>query len=396
MYRIITRARLFLPKPRKTRSRKGAGFSQVVLQSRLKSAIKRLNPTIPPEIHQDKIREALQQVLNLPHQKLIDNNEAFHKILTEGVSIEYQKKEGPRWYSIFLIDFENPKSNDFLVCKQFTVTQNNKTRRLDLVLFVNGLPLVVLELKNPTDEQATVHKAFTQLQNYKKFISKLFFYNEILVASDGLDAKAGSLSANWDRFIAWKSVDGIKEEQKTTSQIETLIKGMLRPVVLLDLIRHFTVFEKTTGFIPARDGNKANITQIMTLKKIAAYHQYFTVNKAVESTIRALAKDKDLIKEKPESYDLESVEKQKKGDRKVGIVWHTQGSGKSLSMVFYAGKLIVDSRMGNLTIVVITDRNDLDDQLFYTFASSRHLLRQEPKQAKDLAVYLYCTKQGEV
>ena len=358
-------------------------FSQVVLQSRLKSAIKRLNPTIPPEIHQDKIREALQQVLNLPHQKLIDNNEAFHKILTEGIRVEYQKKEGPRWYSIFLIDFENPKSNDFLVCNQFTVTQNNKTRRLDLVLFVNGLPLVVLELKNPTDEQATVHKAFTQLQNYKKFISKLFFYNEILVASDGLDAKAGSLSADWDRFIAWKSVDGIKEEQKTTSQIETLIKGMLRPVVLLDLIRHFTVFEKTTGFIPARDGNKANITQIMTLKKIAAYHQYFTVNKAVESTIRALAKDKDLIKEKPESYDLESVEKQKKGDKRVGIVWHTQGSGKSLSMVFYAGKLIVDSRMGNLTIVVITDRNDLDAQLFDTFASSRHLLRQEPKQAKN-------------
>ena len=324
-------------------------FSQVVLQSRLKSAIKRLNPTIPPEIHQDKIREALQQVLNLPHQKLIDNNEAFHKILTEGVSVEYQKKEGPRWYSIFLIDFENPKSNDFLVCNQFTVTQNNEVRRTDLVLFVNGLPLVVLELKNPTDEQATVHKAFTQLQNYKKFISKLFFYNEILVASDGLDAKAGSLSADWDRFIAWKSVDGIKEEQKTTSQIETLIKGMLRPVVLLDLIRHFTVFEKTTGFIPARDGNKANITQIMTLKKIAAYHQYFTVNKAVESTIRALAKDKDLIKEKPESYepesyDLESVEKQKKGDKRVGIVWHTQGSGKSLSMVFYAGKLVVDSR----------------------------------------------------
>ena len=347
-------------------------LSGVVLRNRLKIAIDRFNPGIPEDVRQ----QALREVLNLPSQNLIENNEAFHQMLTDGVGVEYQKNGDTVGDKVWLIDFETPFNNDLSVCNQFTVIENNATKRPDIVILMNGLPLVAIELKNPTDENATVRKAFTQLQNYKKAISSLFYYNSVLVASDGLDAKMGSLTAGWEWFMSWKTVDGIREDKTTTPQIETLIKGMLRPDVLLDFIKHFTVFEKTR-----REDLETGLTSVATIKKIAAYHQYHAVNKAIESTIRAATDMPGMTQENPAIYGLPATDQQPKGDRKAGVVWHTQGSGKSLSMVFYAGKLIIDSRMANPTIVVITDRNDLDDQLFDTFASSKQLLRQEPIQA---------------
>jgi len=243
------------------------------------------------------------------------------------------------------------------VTNQFSVLHKETLKRPDVVLLVNGLPLVVLELKNPEDEQATVKKAFTQLQNYKSFIPSLFVYNSVLVASDGYDTKAGSLTAGWSRFMAWKTVDGVREDPRTVPQIETLIRGLLRPDILLDMIRNFTVFAKEQQIDP-----ESGLVSVGTVKMIAAYHQYHAVNKAIDSTLKAAAKD---------------------GDCKAGVVWHTQGSGKSLSMVFYAGRIV--QALDNPTVVVVTDRNDLDDQLFDTFAASKQLLRQVPEQARSRA-----------
>lgn len=346
-------------------------FSDVVLIERLKNAITSLNSSVP----EDARGHALKNVLNVIGPGLIEGNEVFHRMLTEGVDVEYMAEHGVKGDKVWLFDFKDVKNNEFVVCNQFTVIQNNINKRPDIVLFVNGLPLVVIELKNPADENATVKKAYTQIQNYKKVIPNLFFYNEIIVVSDGLDAKAGTITSEWSRFLAWKTVDGIKEDKATVPQIETLIKGMLRPDVLLDLIRHFIVFEKTK-----KEDAETGLTRIESMKKVAAYHQYHAVNKAIESTIRATAIDKNsYIKESPSSYGLPSVQSQKKGDRKAGVVWHTQGSGKSLSMVFYTGKIVLE--LNNPTVVVITDRNDLDDQLFETFAGCKQLLRQEPIQA---------------
>jgi type I restriction enzyme R subunit len=326
-------------------------LSEVVLKKRLKDAISRINP-----YKLEVIREqAFKAVLNLASQNLIESNEEFHRMLTNGIDAEFLAADGVRGNKIWLIDFEDISNNEFLVCNQFTVTEKEKTKRPDVVLFVNGLPLVVLELKNPSDENATVKKAFTQLQNYKTAVSSLFNYNSILVASDGLDAKAGSLTANWSRFATWKTKDGEKEEKVTIPQLETLISGMLKKEVLLDLIRNFTVFQKVK-----REDAKTGQTFVETIKILAAYHQYYAVKKAVESS---------------------KLASRENGDRKAGVVWHTQGSGKSLSMVFYAGKIVLE--LDNPTIVVITDRNDLDDQLFETFASSKQLLRQEPVQVEN-------------
>ena len=354
-------------------------LSDVVLRARLKTAIDSLNPTIPAKVRE----QALRQVAALSGQNLIESNEAFYQMLIERVAEEYQKNGETVGAKVRLIDFDNPLNNNFVVCNQFTVTENNPvsgygtgiTKRPDVVIFINGLPLVVIELKNPTDENATVQKAFAQLQTYKQVIPNLFCYNGVLVASDGLDARAGSLTSGRTRFMAWKTVDGKMEDSSTTPQIETLIRGMLRPNVLLDLIRHFTVFEKTKT-----EDVSTRLIRIETVKKIAAYHQYHAVKEAVKSTIRASHGEK--IKEDPEAYGLPGVKSQPKGDRKAGVVWHTQGSGKSLSMVFYAGLLVVNHEMKNPTIVVITDRNDLDDQLFGAFVAGKNLLRQEPRQAE--------------
>lgn len=326
-------------------------LGQVVLKNRLEKAIDTLNPVIAEEAKD----QALRMVLNLPSQNLMDNNEAFHRLLTEGVEVEVMGVDGIQGDKVKLIDFDHVENNEFIVCNQFTVTENNITKRPDVVLFVNGLPLIVIELKNPVDENATVAKAFTQLQNYKNAIPSLFYYNAVLVASDGLDAKMGTISSDISRFLAWKSSDGYKEDKATTPQIETLAKGMLSKQVLLDLIGHFIVFEKTK-----KEDAKTGLALVTTIKKIAAYHQYFAVNKAIEKTL--VASDED-------------------GDRKAGVVWHTQGSGKSLSMVFYAGKTVL--KLNNPTIVVITDRNDLDEQLFDTFAGCKQLLRQDPVKAEN-------------
>ena len=353
-------------------------YEDVLLTERLKNSISRINPKTPI----DSQNEALKEIQRINSPELLANNETFHRMLTEGINVSYQKDGNRRGDLVWLIDFENPQNNEFVVANQFTVIENGNNKRPDVILFVNGIPLVVLELKNPADENATVKSAYKQLQTYKAVIPGLFTYNGFMVISDGLEAKAGSLSAGLTRFMAWKSADGKEEASNLVSQLETLINGMLNKETLLDLIRHFVVFEKSK-----KEDSKTGIVSISTVKKLAAYHQYYAVNRAVESTLRAtgyqlqIGMSVSLALEPPEDYGLAGVKTQPKGDRKGGVVWHTQGSGKSLSMVFYTGKIVL--ALDNPTVLVITDRNDLDDQLFDTFASSTQLLRQEPKQAEN-------------
>jgi type I restriction enzyme R subunit len=350
-------------------------FEDVVLEEKLRQAIERINPDIQSSARED----AIKQILRLNSPELITNNESFHRLLTEGIKVSYQKGGYDRGDLVWLIDFENPENNEFIVANQFTVIANNVNKRPDIVLFINGTPLVVIELKNPTDENATIKSAFKQVQTYKESIPRLFTYNGFMVITDGLEAKAGTISSGLSRFMAWKTADGKMEASPLIGQLETLIKGMLDKKTILDLIRHFIVFESTK-----KEDNETGIISIQTVKKLAAYHQYYAVNKAVESTLRAsgfVAQSKDRVRVSPAEFGLPDVNSQKFGDRKGGVVWHTQGSGKSLSMVFYTGKVVL--ALDNPTIVVITDRNDLDDQLFDTFAAAKQLLRQEPVQAED-------------
>jgi len=326
-------------------------FEDVILKDKLTNALTSINPSLD----YDQIEYAVKQCERLKSTELLTDNETFHKMLTEGITVEVQKDGVTRGEIVKLIDFDNVSNNDFVVSNQFTIVENGVNKRPDLILFVNGLPLVVIELKNPVDKNATVASAYKQIQTYKSVIPSLFTYNAFCIISDGLEAKAGTISAGLTRFMSWKSSDGKSEASKLISQVETMITGMLNPVTLLDLIRNFIVYEKST-----KEDSKTGITTIETVKKLAAYHQYYAVNKAVERTTKASAED---------------------GDKKGGVVWHTQGSGKSLSMVFYTGKIVLS--LNNPTILVITDRNDLDDQLFDTFASSASLLRQEPIQAEN-------------
>jgi len=352
-------------------------FEDVLLLDRLKKAVGRINSSIPADVRED----AIKQILRLNSPELIANNEAFHRMLTEGIKVSYHKDGADRGDLVWLIDFKNPENNEFLVTNQFTVIENEVNKRPDVILFVNGLPLIVIELKNPADENATVKSAFKQLQTYKQTIPGLFTYNGFMVISDGLEAKSGSLSAGYSRFMAWKSSDDKTVASPRIGQMETLINGMLNKRTLLDIIRHFIVFDKSK-----KEDNETGVTTIMTVKKLAAYHQYYAVNRAVESTLRASrysetkTTDGFMVMESPASYGLVGVASQPAGDRKGGVVWHTQGSGKSLSMVFFTGKIVL--AMDNPTILVITDRNDLDDQLFDTFAASKQLLRQDPAQAE--------------
>jgi len=328
-------------------------FEQIILIERLRKAVAVLNPDIP----HDAQEQAIQKVLRIYSPELLHNNESFHQLLVEKIKIPYQQNGFERSYEVALVDFENPMNNAFLCVNQYIIVEKNQNKRPDILLFVNGIPLVVIELKNATDENATMRKAFDQLQTYKATIPSLFTYNALCVISDGHECKAGSLSAGFSRYMAWKTADGKKEASRFSPQLDILLKGMLNPSTLLDLVRNFIVFEKNK-----KEDTKTGITQIETVKKLAAYHQYYAVNRAVQSSIVASGA---------------------KGDKRGGVVWHTQGSGKSLSMVFYSGKLITAPEMQNPTILVITDRNDLDDQLFDTFANSKQLLRQEPVQAKD-------------
>ncbi len=490
-------------------------FEEVVLQDKLKNAVRAINTAISYDAQQD----AIKQVLRIASPDMLANNEAFHRFLTEGIPVTKRVDGQERGDRVFLIDFENPLNNEFLVVNQFTIVENGVNKRPDIILFVNGLPLVVIELKNATDEKTTVNAAYRQIETYKAMIPSLFTFNAFSVISDGLEAKAGTISAGLSRFMAWKSHDGNTEASKTVSQLETLTKGMLNPTTLLDLVRHFIVFEKF------KKEDAEGIVTVQTVKKLAAYHQYYAVNRAVESTKRASGylqkfpsqggvvedrggrnsknyfslpynpaledKAKELrqagnlsevlfwnqvknkqfkgfdfdrqkvignyivdfycsnchtvieidgsshddkkeydaerdrfleslglrvihipvqdimmkmgevmerlfhhpalqgtpptegnfLQEAPASYGLPDVKQQPDGDRKGGVVWHTQGSGKSLSMVFFTGKIVL--ALNNPTILVITDRNDLDDQLFDTFAASKQLLRQDPIQATD-------------
>ena len=363
--------------PDTPKSERGS-YEEVLLLGRLEEAVRRINPSIP----YDTQTEAIKEVQRINSPELLNNNEAFHRMLTEGIKVSYQKDGNQRGDLVWLIDFKHPEKNEFVVANQFTVIENGNTKRPDVILFVNGIPLVVIELKNPADENTTVKSAFKQLQTYKTIIPSLFTYNGFMVVSDGLEARAGSLSAGMTRFMSWKSADGKEEASHLVGQLETLINGMLNKETLLDLIRHFVVFEKLK-----KEDSETGITTISTIKKLAAYHQYYAVNRAVESTLRATGYTPpketpvSMAMEDPASYGVAGVKSQPKGDRKGGVVWHTQGSGKSLSMVFYTGKIVL--ALNNPTVLVITDRNDLDDQLFDTFASSTQLLRQEPKQVEN-------------
>ncbi|WP_295422164.1 type I restriction endonuclease subunit R [Sulfurovum sp.] len=350
-----------------------SSFEDVILREKLFSSMIAINPSLDYTL----IEDAIKQIERIDSTELLTNNESFHKLLTEGVKVDNTKDGVTRGEILKLIDLDHIEKNDFTVMNQFTIIEDGVNKRPDLILFINGLPLVVLELKNAVDENATVKSAYKQIQTYKETIPSLFTYNAFCVISDGIEAKAGTISAGFSRFMAWKSSDGHDEASKLIPEIETLIEGMLKPETLLDLIRSFIVFEKDK-----REDSRTGITTIETVKKLAAYHQYYAVNKAIESTLRAVGDGyADSVMESPSSYGLPDVKEQPKGDGKAGVVWHTQGSGKSLSMVFYTGKIVL--ALDNPTILVITDRNDLDDQLFDTFAASQSLLRQEPIQAED-------------
>lgn len=350
-----------------------SNYAEVLLPGRLTEAAGRINHKLP----RDVVEMALKEVQRVHSPDLLAGNEAFHRFLTEGVPVSRQKDGDTRGERVWLIDFTRPENNEFVVANQFTVIENHQKKRLDLVLFVNGIPLVVIELKNAADERATLKTAYQQIETYKQTIPSFFTSNAVVVISDGLEAKAGSMSASLSRFMAWKSADGKAEASHLVSQLETLIIGMLNQATLLDLVRHFIVFEKDSK----EDPDTGQIT-ISTVKKLAAYHQFYAVNAAVASTLRAADMSGPLsVRENPASYGLPGIADQPKGDMKAGVVWHTQGSGKSLSMVFYTGKIVL--ALDNPTVLVITDRNDLDDQLFDTFAASKQLLRQEPVQAKD-------------
>ncbi len=326
-------------------------YEDVLLKDTLHKAITRLNPNIPAPIREN----TFNHIHHMHSEQLINGNKEFHQTLIEGVKVSVRKNSETRGDLIRLIDFNNPENNTYHVINQFTVINENHNHRADIVLFINGLPLVVFELKNPREQRATLQSAYKQLQTYKQYIPSLFTYNSILIISDGLEAKAGTLTSAMDRFMAWKSIDGKTKTPHNVNQLETLIKGMLNKKTLLDLIRYFTTFEKTK-----KENIKTKIINIENIKKLAGYHQYYATNKALESVVKASSGS---------------------GNRKGGVIWHTQGSGKSLTMVFSAGKII--QKLNNPTIVVITDRNDLDNQLFDTFASSKSLLRQNPVQAKN-------------
>lgn len=347
-------------------------YGDVLLMGRLQAAMSKLNLTIPADV----IQSAVRKLSRIATSNVLADNEEFHRMLVDGVPVEYRKGGDIKGDYVRVVDFENPLNNEFLVVNQYTVVQNNNNKRPDVLLFVNGIPLVIFELKNPANENATCHKAYDQLQAYKLAIPGIFTYNEICIISDGLKAKAGSLTASYSRFSAWKTKDGIKEAAKFDDELSTLIHGLCNPVTLIDYIQNFVTYEKTQT-----EDKVTNIVKVETAKKIAAYHQYYAVNKAVEQTIRASGVGISglTLQEDPASYGLPAASDQPKGDHKAGVVWHTQGAGKSLSMVFYTGKIV--RALNNPTILVINDRNDLDDQLFDTFAGNSELLRQPPKQA---------------
>ncbi|MCB0539650.1 MAG: hypothetical protein KDE33_19195, partial [Bacteroidetes bacterium] len=255
-----------------------SSYEELLLNNRMADAIRRINPTVPPAAQE----EAIKEIQRIHSPELLTNNESFHRLLTEGIKVSYQKDGQQRGDLVWLIDFNTPENNDFIVANQFTVVEDGVNKRPDVILFVNGIPLVVMELKNAADENATIKSAFRQIETYKAVIPSLFTYNAFTIISDGLEARAGTLSSGMSRFMAWKSADGKEEASHLVSQMETLINGMLNKETLLDLVRHFIVFEKSK-----KEDAKTGVTTISTVKKLAAYHQYYAVNRAVESVLRA-------------------------------------------------------------------------------------------------------------
>ncbi len=317
-------------------------YTQVLLVGRLREAINRLNPLVPLVARED----ALQQLLNLDTPVLMAANRAFHQLLVKGVPVQYRKNGETRGDFVRLIDFDDPAANQWLAVNQFSIKGPKYTRRPDIILFVNGLPLVLFELKNPADQNADIWKAYDQIQTYKEQIPDVFQYNELLVITDGTEARLGSLSATAERFMAWRTIDGVTlDPLGQFNELETLVRGILDPKYLLDFLPFFILFEN--------DG--------ATIKKIAGYHQFHAVRSAILQVIAASRPG---------------------GNRKGGVVWHTQGSGKSITMTCFAAVVMRDEAMENPTIVVITDRNDLDGQLFGVFSLSQELLREQPVQVE--------------
>lgn len=319
-------------------------FRDVILVDRLSSALQDINPHLPIE----SIQEVLKMVVNVTSPSLTVANKAFHSLLVNGVDVHIRQNDNSyKVEKAYLVDTQNIQNNQFMVANQFSIEENGITKRPDLIVFMNGIPLVVIELKSAIEENVDLSHAYRQLQTYKKTISTLFHYNSFLVISDGINTKAGTITSDEDWFMMWRTIDGNGIEAQHIPSLEVLIKGMFEKERFIDIIRNFVLFQH----------DKTSDTKIL-----AGYHQYHAVNKAIENSVRAT---------------------QTAGDRRVGVIWHTQGSGKSLSMVFYAGKLVLHPKLENPTIVVITDRNDLDDQLFETFLKSQDILRNQPVQAND-------------
>ena len=344
-------------------------FGDVILVGRLRDAIQRLNPAIPADAHE----EALRKVLRVGSPSLNQTNRAFHVMLRDGVPVEYQRSDGSiAGDHVRLIDFHKAQDNDWLAVNQFTIIEGQHNRRPDIVVFVNGLPLGVVELKNAADEEATIWTAFNQLQTYKQQISSLFHYNEVMIVSDGTSARIGSLTANQEWFKVWRTIDGEHDAPATALELEVMLKGVFAQHRLLDLLHHFIVFEEDT------DSDRL-------IKIIAGYHQFHAVNAAVEETVRASGMSSVYkLGDGTGNYWAGRMHSGKQGDRRAGVVWHTQGSGKSFSMLFYAARIVRHPAMQNPTIVLLTDRNDLDDQLFGQFQRCHELLRQTPVQAESV------------
>ncbi|WP_028765111.1 type I restriction endonuclease subunit R [Shewanella colwelliana] len=361
-------------------------YHQVVLKQRLLERIEVLNPELP----QESLAVVVNTVSTPDTPVLIKSNRAFHKYLIEGVPVEYSVYEDgetkTKHTHARLMDFSHPDNNEFLVVNQFTITGKKGNRRPDVVVFINGLPVSVIELKNPADDHADIWNAYNQLQTYKDEISDLFVFNEALIVSDGWTARVGSLTANKERFLPWKTVTGEDDKPLLEFQLETMVRGFFKPDLLLDYIRYFILFEIDNDNI---------------IKKIAGYHQFHAVRAAVEATVKAKQADSDLpmVAESIGKYQVQAtkgLDKIKAGSGKAGVVWHTQGSGKSISMVCYASKLLQQPAMNNPTIVVVTDRNDLDGQLYNTFGMAQETLKQIPQQAdgRDLLRQLLLNRQS--
>jgi type I restriction enzyme, R subunit len=321
-----------------------ASNREVVLSVSLRAAIDRLNPAVPATARTD----ALQQVLDMGQPALLAGNRAFHRVLVAGVPVQYQKDGETRGDFVRLMDWHDASRNEWLAVQQFSIKGPRHTRRPDIILFVNGLPLVLMELKNPADLNADIWKAYDQIQTYKEQVADVFTYNELLVIADGTEARVGSLSSNAERFMQWRTIDGVALDPLGKFQeLETLVRGVLAPAYLLDYLRYFVLFED--------DGS--------LVKKVAGYHQFHAVRAAVEQVVIA-ARTEDPLRR-----------------GKGGVVWHTQGSGKSITMTCFAARVMQEPRLENPTIVVITDRNDLDGQLLGVFSLSQDLLREQPQQA---------------